>query len=878
MPLLPRLSSLWRNLVHKDLVEQELSEEVRACLDLLTDEKVRDGLSPEEARRAALIELGGVEQVKESIRDVRIGRYIETVWQDLRYGVKMLMKDRSLTAAVVVTLALGIGVNTAVFSVINTVLLTPLPYAEPKQLVLVQESFEQNGRRAPNYIAPGNFFEWRAQNHSFTDLAYYTFSTTPRNLTGGGEPEKLEAMYVSDNLFDLLGVQSHLGRTFVAGEAKPGEESGAVLSYGLWQRRFGGDPSMVGKTVRLDGVEVTVIGVMPPFFEFPTRKADLWLAHALAPAAAGTRQAHYLQAVGRLKPGVTVEQADNELAAIAERMREQYPESNRYVGAMATPLEEEVVGDVRRPLLVLLAAAVFVLLIGCANVASLLLARAAARQKEIAVRTAIGAGRWRIVRQLLTESLVLAVAGGLAGLLLALWGVPLLVELMPDDIAQGKSAAVDLRVLGFALAASLLTGLIFGLAPAMYASKPDLNYALKEGSGIGQGVARQRLRGLLVVVEIAVSIVLLTGAGLLVRSFVLLNQIDPGFRADHLLTFEVPLPYLKYPDAAKRATFFAELTQRLQAMPEVEAAGVTTIAPLKSWGGGMTFITEQKGETRVVSALPRVTDGGFFQALGVPLIRGRLFDERDGANAPGVVIITEALAHTAWPNEDPIGKRLKMGIETNPWLTVVGLVSDTRTLLTTRQYPIVYLPYEQNSAFAPRDVIVRTKIEPLMLATAVREAVWAIDKEQPVAAVRTMEGIISESLGRERFNLLLLTTFAALAVVMAGVGIYGVMSYTVMQHTREIGIRIALGAQNWAVLKLFMGHGLTLTLAGVATGTAAAYGLTRLMASLLYGVKPTDPVTFGAVTVFLVSIAMLACYLPARRAAKVDPLVALRYE
>ena len=803
---------------------------------------------------------------------------MQTLWQDLKYSVRVLRQKPLFTVISILTLTLGIGATTAIFSVVNGVLLRSLPYAEPERLVLINEAFEQGGKRTPNVIAPANYLDWRTQNHSFTDMAYYTFSTTARNLTGSGEPQKLEAMYVSDNLFQLLGAPALVGRTFQASEAQLNTSSGAVLSYRFWQRQFSRDSSIVGKVLKLDGEDVAVIGVMPPSFEFPAPKVDLWLAHVLAPQAAGTRQAHFLHGVGRLKPGVAVEQADKELAGIAERLRAQYPESNRNVGAMVTSLQESVVGDIRRPLLVLMAAAGFVLLIGCANVANLLLAQAASRQKEMAVRTALGAGRWRIVRQLLTETIALAGTGGILGLLLAVWGVAFLISLMPDNIAQAKGARVDLRVLIFALAVSVLPGLLFGLAPALQYSKPDLNEALKEGAGSGIGPARQRLRGLLVVAEMALAIVLLAGAGLLLRSFIRINSIDPGFRTDHLLTFEVPLPAAKYPDVTKRAAFFDDLARRLQATPGVESVGATTTAPLKGWGAGMSWVTEQKGASKVIGALPRVTDAGYFRALGVPLLRGRVFNKGDRSDTPGVVIISDTMARVAWPGEDPIGKRMKMGIETNPWLTVVGVIGDARTLLTVSPYQIVYLSQAQTPSFPPQDVVLRTSVDPSSLAPAVREAVRAIDKDQPIANVRTMEQIISTANARQRFNLLLMSIFAALAFVMAAVGIYGVMAYTVAQYTREIGIRIALGAQPRHVLKLVVGQGLVLALIGVGIGVAGALGLTRLMTSLLFEVKPTDPATFVAVSLGLIAVTIFACYLPARRATKVDPIVVLRYE
>ena len=800
-----------------------------------------------------------------------------TFVQELRHGVRVLVKRPGFTLAAIVMLVLGIGVNVAIFSVVNTVLWRALPFAEPDRLVLIMESYQRNGQRVPNFIAPANYRDWNTQNHSFSEMAYYTFSTTARNLTGSGEPRKLEAMYVSDNLFQVLGTHALIGRTLQPNDAKVDTQSGAVLSYRLWQRQFAGDPNIVGKTIKLDDVDAEVIGVMPPSFEFPEPTVDLWLPHTLSPGQSGMRQAHYLHGVGRLKPGVTVEQADAELVAIAQRLREQYPEANENVSAIVTSLRDSIVGDMRRPLLLLMASAALVLLIGCANIANLLLAQAVSREKEFALRAALGARRSRLVRQLFTEILVLLTVGSGLGFLFAYWVVRYLVSLMPNDIAQATSATIDKRALLFAIAVSLLTGLLFGLVPALQWSKPDLNSTLKDGAG-SSGPGRQRLRQLLVVAETALAIVLLTGAGLLVRSFVRLSKVDPGFVTEHVLTFEVPLPFAKYDDVTKRSAFFADLTHRLQTTPGIESAGVTFAVPLTKWGPGMTWITEQKGEPKVVPALPRTTDAGFFAALKVPLLRGRLFNDGDQLNSPKVVVITDRMARAAWPGEDPIGKRMKMGIESTPWLTVVGVVGDVRTLVTIAPFQIVYMPYTQSTAFQPQDVVVRTQVDPSSVMPAVREVVHEIDKDLPVANLRTMSGVMSAATARQRFNLLLMGFFAALAIVMAAVGLYGVMAYIVAHHTREIGIRMALGARPKAIFKLIIGHGMVLAAIGVVLGVAGGLALTRLMTSLLFEVKANDPLTFIVVSLGSVAVAFIACYVPARRAMKLDPLVALRHE
>lgn len=801
---------------------------------------------------------------------------METIWQDFRYGARMLRTRPGFAAVAVLTLALGIAANTTIFSVVNAVLLRPLPYKEPDRLMTVWEAF-LNAPGVQNPAAPSNFIDWRDQSTSFEEMVAY--STNPVSLTEAGEPEKATALYTSDNFLRLLGVEPMLGRGFARGEiTQPGEMKVIVISYGLWQRRFGGERGVLNKQVKIDGNPVTIVGVMPPSFQYPSSGIDLWLPTMMSPQVSGTRQAHYLRVLGRLKPGVTQQQAQAELDAIAKRLREQYPDSNKQIGVSLNPLHEQLVGDMRRPLLILLAATGFVLLIACVNVANLLLARASARHREIAVRLALGAGRWRIIRQLLTESALLSVLGGIAGLLLTLWGVPVLVSLTPANIAQAKSTSIDNRVLVFTLAVSLLTALIFGLVPALQATKPNLNESLKEGSRETVGGSRGWVRGTLVIAEIAMALVLLIGGGLLIRSFAQLSSIDPGFRNDHLLTLEVYPPYTKYPSTAERAGFYNELLRRVESLPGVEAAGVVTVLPAKGDLGQMTYITEQPGTVKVVPALPRTSSAGYFRAMGMPLVAGREFNAQDLPNTTSVAIINEAMAQASWPGENPIGKRMKMGVETQPWLTIVGVVKDIRFRLSMRPAAQVYLPYMQSPSFGPRDLALRTKIDASSLMAAVRTEVWAIDKDQPIANVSTMDQLLADSIERPRFNTLLLAIFSVIALVLAAVGIYGVMSYTVTQSTREIGIRMALGAQAADVLKLVVGQGLVLALIGVGIGVAGAFGLTRLLATLLYGVTATDPLTFAGVSVLLMVVALLACYVPARRATKVDPMVALRYE
>ncbi|MFL6208617.1 MAG: ADOP family duplicated permease [Pyrinomonadaceae bacterium] len=876
--------------------EAEIVEELSQHLEDHYEASHRGGATKEEAYQAALLELTESDLLAQELRGVertvraepvvlgarRRGNVFGDIWQDLRYGLRMLVKTPGFTAVAVIALALGIGANSAIFSVVNTVLLRPLPYKDPERLMMVFEDNSRHGypRDTP---APANYIDWRDQNQVFTGMA--AIAEQDFSLTGAGEPERLDGRLVSASLFPLLGVEPRLGRAFLPEEDSPGGSRAVILSYGLWQRRFGADKSIIGKSLTLNGNSHTVVGVMPPDFQFPAREVQLWVPIAFTSQEAARRGSHYLDVVARLKSGVTVQQAQTEMTTIAARLQQQYPEQNTGVGAVVVPLHEQLVGDIKPALLVLLGAVAFVLLVACANVANLLLARAAARQKEIAVRVALGASRLRLLRQFLTESLLLAGLGGLVGLLLSLWGVHLLKAFIPENISQAKAITVDARVLIFTLAVSLLTGLIFGLAPATQASNFNLNETLKEGGrDSATGSRGHRIRALLVVAEVAVALVLLIGAGLLINSFLRLHNVDPGFRADHLLTMQIALPKQKYPDQTHRSVFYDELLRRVEALPGVQSAGVTTNLPLYPQGNSIGITIEGRpapapGQELIVAT--RVVSPHYFQTMGIQLLRGRGFSEQDKADAPGAVVISETMARRFWPGEDPTGKRICPGRPESPedWMTIVGVVRDVRQFgLAAELKPQMYLSYAQAGFFAPRDLVVKTSVDPLGLAATVRANVWAVDKEQPVSDIRTMEEILSESVARQRFSTLLLGAFAALALVLAAVGLYGVMSYSVAQRTHEIGVRMALGAQTRDVLKLVVGQGLKLVLVGVLIGLAAAFVLTRVMASLLFGVSATDPVTFITISLVLLSVAVLASYIPARRATKVDPLIALRYE
>jgi putative ABC transport system permease protein len=862
--------------------EAELDEEIRAHLEFEKEQNIESGMSPEEARYAALRAFGNVTLSKEDSRTMWGLRQLETLWQDARFGARTLAKNPGFTAVAVVALALGIGANTAIFSVVNTILLRPLPYKDPDRLVMVWEKGAADGFPI-NSTSAANFIDWRDQNQVFEGVA--VMGRASFNLTGVGEPLRVDGRRVSANLFRLLGVEPQLGRAFLPEEDAPGASRVVILSHGLWQRRFGSDPGVVGKPLAMSGRSYTVVGVTPPQFEFPSRQDELWVPIAFSPQEAANRGNNSYEVLGRMKPGVSLEQARSEMNTIAARLKQQYPDVVKSNASVVVSLHEQVVGDIRPALLVLLGAVGFVLLVACANVANLLLARSAVRRKEIALRVALGAGRLRLIRQFLTESVLLAALGGAAGMMLSLWGVNMLKAFIPENISEVGAIAVDARVLGFTLLVSLLTGLLFGLVPAAQALNLDLNEMLKEGgrdSSSGRG--GNRVRGLLVIAEVAVSLVLLVGAGLLINSFLRLRNMDPGFRADNLLTMSVVLPQQKYPDHARRSAFFAELTSRVEALPGVRSAAVTDWLPLTMTGGSFGISVEGQpdlGPDRRPDVVTRVVSPKYFSTMGIQLLRGRQFDERlDRADSAPVVVVSETMARRLWPGEDPLGKRIQPGsADPSGWIEVVGVAKDVRQFdLTAEPRLQMYLPYVQFEWFVPGQLVIKTEVEPTGLAAAVRKAVWEVDKEQPVSDVRTMEEVLSRSIARQRFSTMLLGIFAALALVLAAVGIYGVMSYTVAQRTREIGIRMALGAQAGGVLRLVVGEGLKLVLAGVLIGLAGSLLLTRLMSSLLFGVSATDPMTLAVISLILVGVALLASYIPARRAAKVDPMVALRYQ
>lgn len=875
-----------RALRQRDDVINDIDREMRSHVELQIDENIKAGMSPAVARDQAMRSFGNLNRALDEAYDVKGGGVLESLLQDARFGVRMLTKHKTFTAVAVITLALGIGANTAIFSVVNELLLRPLPYGDAERIVMLWEVTPE-GRRQ-NTTSRANFRAWRSQNSSFEHMAAFTDQRF--NLTDTGEPEELSVQMATPELFRILGVEPLLGRALLPDDE--GKAPVAVLSYPLWQRRFGGQSNIIGQEITLNGVKFTVIGVMPPSFQFHIkhrsgtgRPAELWTVLPMPSGGAANERGRFLSVVARLKDGVSIEQAGAELRTIEARLSDEAPQSNKNYSAEVLALREQFYGNVRRPLWLMLGAVGFVLLIACANVANLLLSLATSREKEIALRAALGARRVRIVRQLLTESLLLALLGSALGLGFAWVGIKALMLISPRDLATLQTVGLNVTVLLWTLGVSLLTGIIFGLAPALQISRLNLNDSLKEGgkSESGQAGGSRRLRSALVVSEIALAVVLLASAGLLIKSFVRLQQVDRGFNTENILTMVVRLPAARYPEDPHVVAFFNQAMERVRTLPGVRFAGMVNYLPLYGGLGSRTgFKIPGRPEPPLgqgPSTDVRVADNGYFSSLGIPLLRGRNFSDLELTEARRVILISEALARLHFPNEDPIGKQLDVAMFEKPTpAEIIGIVGNVRyDSLIDEAPPAVYFPHP-DLAYPFMSLVVRTEGEPTAIAPAVQREIRSLDPNQPVSDVRTMDQVMSEWVSRSRFNTLLLGLFAGLATLLSAVGIFGVMNYSVALRTRELGLRLAIGAQPRQVLLLVLKQGLVLTIIGVVVGLAAAFALTRLLSGLLFGVEAIDVSTFTTISLFLVLVSLLACYLPARRAMRIDPLQALRYE
>jgi putative ABC transport system permease protein len=807
---------------------------------------------------------------------------MQRLMADLRYAVRTMLKKPGFTLIAIATLALGIGASTAIFTVVDAALLRGLPYKSPDRLYHLWESTPQKefGQREFSYPDYQDY----QNNQVLEGVAAYTGGGGI--LTGTGDPERVMAPAASANLFSLLGVDAALGRTFQPGDDKPGAPRVTILTYGMWQRRFGGDPGVIGQSLTLNGANYTIVGVLPASFQFAFRPADLWRAYQPTESQLTRRFMHGTNLIGRLKPGITAQQAQTDLSLITSRIAEQFKESHAGTALKLVPLQEQVIGQVRPILLVLLAAVGFVLLIACANVASLLLTRSLSRQKEVGIRAALGASRWRVIRQLLTESVLLALLGGAAGLFIAYWGIAGLIAVLPQAQLNAlpflKTLHIDTGVLAFSFGLSLVTGIVFGLAPALQSSRLDLNEVLKEGGRNTSGGSGNRLRGALVMSEVALAVVLLVGAGLMMKSLLRLLQANIGFNPEHVLTMTVVLPPGKYPDAPQQVSFFDQLSERVQALPGVTGAGTVDILPLQSGNTTRVYVEGDPvpAPGHELEANIRTVDENYFQTLGVPLMAGRMFDQSDKPDAPETVIIGKSMADRIFAGRDPIGRRLLYNSVQQPPLMVVGVVGDVKIGgLDDPIRPVIYYPFRQSGGLGA-NLVLRTTGDPTALAAAVRNEIRQLEPGVAIFNVNAMQELISTSPAAfmRRFPALLISIFAGVALLLASIGIYGVVSVSVSQQTHHIGIRMALGAQASDILKLVLKQGLVLALAGVAVGVIAALALMRLLSSLLFEVKTTDVGTFAFVVGVLFGVALLACYLPARRATKVNPLVALRYE
>ena len=890
MNLWARFRSWTAAMLRRTRMEREMDEEMRFHIEAHATDLVSSGLSRQEALRQARLEFGWMETTKEECRDAVGVSFLDALTQDVRHGVRTLLRMPMFTMITVGVLALGIGANTAIFNVVDAVLLRPLAYRDSGRLVTIL--LNGNGP-----VSVANYIDWRDQSRSFSAMGAADYWSP--NLTGSDAPEHIPGLKVTQNLFPMLGIEPMLGRLFAEGEDKDGADREVILSYGLWQRRFSGDRNVLGKQIVLDGNAYAVVGVMPQGFHFApfwATKAELWVPNAFGERI-HNRGGNSLRIFARLQDGVSMKQARAEIASITARLEQQYPGTNR--NAVVTPLKEKVVGSIETPLLVLLGAVAFVLLITCANVAHMLLARAATRQKEVAVRAALGARRGRIIRQFLTESVLLGGVGGAAGLMLAWLGTRGLVAMSPADIPRVQTVSIDMRAALFLFGATILTSIGFGLAPALQASSVNVNDTLKEGGrGNSEGFHRNRLRSLLVVSEFALALMLLIGAGLMIRTFAALQAVDAGFNPHNVISMVVSVSGSTEEDPGRRGIFYHQLIERVRSLPGVQAAGAINHLPLAGDLWGWHFAIEGRPKPRpgeAPGAVYRMVTPGYFEAMRLPVVRGRDITDADNVTAPGVVIINEQAAREYWPGEDPIGKRVSFEDDTtNPaaaWLTIIGIAKDAKQdNWTDKATPEAYLAAFQNHDYLGDSgteaskhmnyitLVARMAGDPAAMASAMKEAAWSFDRNLAISQVVTMDGVVAEANAQPRFEMLLLSIFAGVALVLAAVGIYGVISYSASRRTHEIGVRMSLGATRGDVLLLVVRQGMWLALAGSVTGLAGALLLSRLMTKLLYGVQPTDPATFVAVATGLGFVAMLACYIPARQAMRIDPVAALRCE
>ncbi len=875
-----------RALLAGEREERELDEEMRFHIAMEAERLEREeGVPAVEARRRAAVAFGGVEAVKEEVRTARGVRPLQDLAQDVRYALRGLRRNPGFAGAAVLVLALGIGANTAIFAAVNAVVLEALPFAHPDRLYMLWEENPELGWHQQT-AAPANFLDWKAGVPAFEDVAAYSDYGQHRILTGAGDPQMLMTGPVTGNFFSVLGVEPALGRTFRPEETWKGAEPVVVLSDRLWKARFGGDPAVLGRSVRLDGAAYTVVGVMPPSFSFPSEATDLWVPWRWDPASRGAvffRQAHWIRVIGRLAPGATASQANAQLQAVATRLKGEYPETNRYMGAGMTPLHRFLVGDTRTPLLVLLGAVGLLLLIACANVANLLLVRAAGRQREVAVRAALGAGRLRLVRQVMTESLVLSALGGGSGLLLGWVGTRVLERMQPEGLLRTHHFGLDARVAGYILAITTVSGLLFGLAPALWTRGAGTAASLREGgrSG-GAGRTTRALGSGLVVAEIALAVLLVTGAGLLVRSYQRLLDVDPGFQPHGLLAVSFGLPETKYDSGDRISAFFGSLLERVHALPGVEDAALTSRVPLEQGGYTSNYSVQGRGPDDYGSeVVHRRVSPEYLHTMRVPLLKGRFLTDADRRGAENVVVINEALAREAFPGQDPIGQRIcedKHPDSTSVWRTIVGVVGNERQLgvATPPRIEVLAPFYQDRDSYMT--LMVRATGDPSALLPSIRSAVAELDPDLPLSDVRTMDAVRADSLARERFLMTLLLAFAAIALTLAVVGVYGVTAQAVRQRTQEIGVRMALGAKSRDVLRLMMLHGARLAALGVAIGLGSALVASRAIRALLYDVAPDDALTFGSVAVVLGVASLVASWLPALRASRTDPTRALRVE